>query len=59
MRFRQAPRVLSLNGTTRTLTFFGGTAVTAADLVGAGDIKVFHNFFNGTLTLISPLAPTA
>ena len=51
------PVRFTLNGTTRTLTFFGGTAVTAADLVGTGDIKVFHNFYNGTLQLISPLAP--
>lgn len=53
------PVQFTLNGTTRTLTFFGGTAVTAADLVGTGDIKVFHNFYNGTLQLTSPLAPTA
>lgn len=53
------PVRFTLNGSTRTLTFFGGTAVTAADLVGTGTIKVFHNFFDGTLQLISPLAPTA
>ena len=53
------PVRFTLNGTTRTLTFFGGTAVTAGDLVGTGDIKVFHNFYNGTLQLTSPLAPTA
>lgn len=51
------PVRFTLNGTTRTLTFFGGTAVTAADLVGVGDIRVFHNFYNGTLQLMSPLAP--
>lgn len=50
------PVRFTLNGTTRTLTFFGGAAVTAADLVGTGDIKVFHNFYNGTLQLMSPLA---
>lgn len=53
------PVRFTLNGVSRTLTFFGGTAVTAADLVGTGDIKVFHNFYNGTLQLMSPLAPTA
>jgi len=53
------PVRFTLNGSTRALTFFGGTAVTAADLVGTGDIKVFHNFYNGTLQLVSPLAPTA
>lgn len=51
------PVRFTLNGTTRALTFFGGTAVTAADLVGTGTIKVFHNFYTGTLQLISPLAP--
>ena len=53
------PVRFTLNGSTRALTFFGGTAVTAADIVGTGDIKVFHNFYNGTLQLVSPLAPTA
>lgn len=53
------PVRFTLNGTTRTLTFFGGTAVTAADLVGTGEIKAFHNFYNGALQLTSPLAPTA
>lgn len=53
------PVRFTMNGTTRTLTFFGGTAVTAADLVGTGEIQVFHNFYNGTLQLMSPLAPGA
>lgn len=52
------PVRFTMNGTTRTLTFFGGTAVTAADLVGTGIIEVFHNFYDGTLVLMSPLAPT-
>lgn len=51
------PVRFTLNGTTRALTFFGGTAVTAADLAGTGIIKVFHNFYTGTLQLVSPLAP--
>ena len=53
------PVRFTLNGTTRVLTNFGGGAVTAADLVGTGIIKVFHNFYTGTLQLVSPLAPTA
>lgn len=53
------PVRFTLNGSTRALTFYGGTAVTAADLVGTGKIKVFHNFFTGTLQLMSPLAPAA
>ncbi len=53
------PVRLTLNGNTRNLTFFGGTNVTAADLAGVGIITVFYDFFNGTLQLTSPLAPTA
>lgn len=53
------PVRFTLNGNTRNLTFFGGSNVTAADLVGTGIIKVFYDFFSGTLQLISPLAPTA
>ena len=48
-----------LNGNTRELTFFGGTAVTAADLVGTGVIEVWFDWFNGIFELTSVLAPTA
>lgn len=51
------PVRLTLNGGTRTLTYFGGTAVTAADLMGTGDLLVAYNFFNGTLQLLSVTAP--
>lgn len=53
------PVRLTLNGQTRALTSFGGTAVTAADITGTGIIVVFYDFYTGTLQLISPLAPTA
>ena len=53
------PVRFTLNGNTRNLTFFGGTNVTAADLAGTGVITIFYDFFNGTLQLTSPLAPTA
>lgn len=53
------PVRFTLNGSTRALTFFGGTAVTAADLAGTGVITVFHDWYNGILQLVSPLAPTA
>lgn len=53
------PIRLTLNGTSRNLTFFGGTNVTAADLTGTGIITVFHDYFSGTVQLVSPLAPTA
>lgn len=53
------PVTFTMNGSTRTLTYFGGTAVTAAELAGTGEIEVFHNYYNGTLRLMSPLAPTA
>lgn len=49
------PIQFTLNGQTRPLTYFGGSAVTAADLEGTGIITVFYNFFNGTLQLISVL----
>ena len=53
------PVRFTLNGNTRNLTFFGGTNVTAADLAGTGIITLFHDFFSGSLQLVSPLAPTA
>lgn len=49
------PVRFTLNGNTRTLTTFGGDAVTAADLVGTGIITVFHNWYDGTLQAVSPL----
>ena len=49
------PVTLTLNGTSRALTFFNGTPVTAADLVGTGVIEVFNDRFNGILQIMSPL----
>lgn len=53
------PVRFTLNGNTRNLTFFGGTNVTAADLVGTGVITIFYDWYNGILALTSPLAPAA
>ena len=53
------PIRFTLNGTTRPLTFFGGDAVTAADLVGAGVIEAWFDWFNGIFQLTSALPPTA
>ena len=53
------PVRFTLNGNTRELTFFGGTPVTAADLATTGIITVFHDWYSGSLQLVSPLAPTA
>lgn len=53
------PIRFTLNGNSRNLTFFGGTNVTAADITGTGIITVFYDWYSGTLTLVSPLAPTA
>ena len=53
------PVRLSLNGTARNLTFFGGANVTAANLAGTGDLLVAYNFFNGTLQLLSVNAAPA
>ena len=46
------PVELTLNGTTRALTFFNGTPVTAADLEGTGVILVFNDRFNGILQML-------
>lgn len=51
------PVQITLNGTTRPLTFFGGTPVTAADLAGTGVVEVWYDFFEGILQVVSPLAP--
>ena len=48
------PVTLTLNGTSRALTSFNGTPVTAADLTGTGIITVVNDRFNGILQLTSP-----
>lgn len=53
------PVRLVLNGSARTLTYFGGQAVTAADLVGTGAIKVLFDWFAGTVQLMSVIAAPA
>ena len=53
------PVRFTLNGSTRGLTFFGGNAVTAADLAGAGVIEAWYDWFNGIFQLTSVLPPTA
>ncbi len=50
------PVNLTLNGTTRALTFFDGTPVTAANISGTGVLLVFNNRFDGILQLMSPTA---
>lgn len=48
------PVTLTLNGTTRALTLFDGSAVTVAELIGGtGVITVFNDRFNGILQLMS------
>lgn len=48
------PITLTLNGTTRALTLFDGTPVTAAELLnGTGVITVFNDRYNGILQLMS------
>lgn len=53
------PVRFTLNGNTRNLTFFGGANVTAADLVGAGVIEAWFDWFNGIFQITSVLPPTA
>lgn len=47
------PVSLSLNGTSRPLTYFDGSPVTAGDLVGTGVIKVMNDRRTGILQLMS------
>lgn len=49
------PVQITLNGTTRPLTTFGGVAVTATDLVGTGVIEVWYDWFEGITQVTSPL----
>lgn len=49
------PVTLTLNGTTRALTFFNGTPVTVADITGIGVITVFNDRFNGILQITSAM----
>lgn len=50
------PIRVKLNGNTRDLVSFDGTAVTAADLTGTGVFTVFYDWYSGTLQLISAIA---
>lgn len=47
------PITLTLNGTTRSLTQYDGTAVTVAELIGGSVFTVFNDRFNGLLVLTS------
>ena len=47
------PVTLTLNGTTRALTQYDGTAVTVANLIGGSVFTVFNDRFNGLLVLTS------
>lgn len=47
------PVTLTLNGTTRALTQYDGTAVTVADLIGGSVFTAFNDRFNGLLVLTS------
>lgn len=53
------PVQLTLNGTSRPLTFFDGTPVTAADITGTGILTVFNDRFNGILQMLPIQAATA
>ena len=48
------PVNVTLNGTTRPLTYFNGDPVTVADVTGTGILLVFNDRFNGILQLMSP-----
>jgi len=50
------PIQFTMNGSTRTLTYFGGASVTAADLASTGVILVWYNWYDSTLQLVAPTA---
>ena len=50
------PIRMTLNGSSRNLTYFGGASVTAADLASTGVILVWYNWYDGTLQLVAPTA---
>lgn len=47
------PVRVTLNGQTRAITFFGGEAVTAADITGTGVLVLMYDWYNGILQLLS------
>lgn len=47
------PVTLTMNGTTRALTFANGTPVTAAALINVSNILIFNDRTRGLLTLMS------
>ena len=53
------PIQLTLNGTSRPLTFFDGTPVTVADITGTGVLLVFNDRFNGILQTFPVQTATA
>lgn len=53
------PVTLTLNGNTRTLTGFGGAAITVADITGTGVLLVLNDKFNGILQLLSATSAAA
>lgn len=52
------PVTITLNGNTRALTFFNGTAVTVADLTGTGVLMIMNDKWNGILQLLSTPTPS-
>ena len=47
------PITITLNGSTRNLTYMDGSAVTAADITGSGVLLIFNDRFNGVLQLMN------
>lgn len=53
------PVRLTLNGQTRAVTYFGGEALTAADVTGTGVLVLMYDWYNGLLQLISVIPEAA
>lgn len=52
------PITLTLNGTSKPLTYLGGAAVTVAALTGTGVFLVFYDKYNGILQIMQTAPAT-
>lgn len=53
------PVRFTLNGQTRAVTYFGGEALTAADITGTGVLVLMYDWYNGLLQLLSAIPATS
>lgn len=53
------PVRVTLNGQTRAITYFGGEALTAADVSGTGVLVLMYDWYNGLLQIVSVVPASA